>query len=145
MGFLTTSALRPAGTPGPLPDLAPMVEAVMISQGLRLRVGPRPDDLCAVEDLQLGEPVWNMASGRLVSLDTISCATLDIGRLRDMGLCPMPLQGERAAGYLALPSTRLAGPSPEAAPFAPISFFRFWPETRLVAEVEGRPVLLRQP
>ena len=33
------------------------LEIVMLSQGLRLRIGPHPDDLCRIEDLSIGEAV----------------------------------------------------------------------------------------
>lgn len=128
----------------PALDTVQAVEAVMLSQGLRLRVGPRPDDLCPVEELSIGEPVWDLASQRLIDIEAMSCATLDTARLAELGLRAQTLPMQGGLGYLALSSTRLAAaplrPQPET---GPIVFFRFWPEARLVAEIEGRAVLFR--
>lgn len=116
----------------------------MLSQGLRLRVGPHPTDLCTVEDLSIGDPIWDMATERLIDIDAMSCATLDLQQLDDLGLRAMTIATPSGQGFLALASARIMAPAPRALPgFAPTNFFRFWPEARLVAEVEGRPVLFR--
>lgn len=128
-------------TPSPV---AQAVEATMLSQGLRLRVGPHPSDLCAVEDLSIGDPIWDMATGRLIDVDAMACATLIPHLFEDMGLRAMPIETPSGTGYLALASARIISPVQRPQPaFGPTVFFRFWPEARLVAEVEGRPVLLR--
>lgn len=137
-GITATSSLA---TPSPI---AQAVEATMLSQGLRLRVGPQPADLCAVEDLSIGDPIWDMATERLIDIDAMACATLDLQQLDDMGLRAMTITTPSGQGFLALASARIMSPAPRALPgFAATNFFRFWPEARLVAEVEGRPVLFR--
>lgn len=137
-GITATSSLA---TPSPI---AQAVEATMLSQGLRLRVGPQPADLCAVEDLSIGDPIWDMATERLIDIDAMACATLDLQQLDDMGLRAMTITTPYGQGFLALASARIMSPAPRALPgFAATNFFRFWPEARLVAEVEGRPVLFR--
>ncbi|MEZ5756552.1 MAG: hypothetical protein R3D90_17970 [Paracoccaceae bacterium] len=134
-GFVAATALL---------DNVQAVEAVMLSQGLRLRVGPHEDDLCPVEELSIGEPVWDLASQRLVDIEAMSCATLDSARLAELGLRAQALPMPGGQGYLALNSTRMMATSPRTQPeTGPIVFFRFWPEARLVAEIEGRAVLFR--
>ncbi len=116
----------------------------MLSQGLRLRIGPHPADLCAVEDLSIGDPIWDMATERLIDIDAMACATLDLQQLDDMGLRAMTITTSFGQGYLALASARIVAPTARSLPgFSATNFFRFWPESRLVAEVEGRPVLFR--
>jgi hypothetical protein len=145
MGILYPSsgltAASSLATPSPI---AQAVEATMLSQGLRLRVGPHPTDLCAVEDLSIGDPIWDMATERLIDIDAMACATLDLQQLDDLGLRAMTIATPSGQGFLALASARIMAPAPRALPgFAATNFFRFWPEARLVAEVEGRPVLFR--
>ncbi len=124
--------------------LAQAVEATMLSQGLRLRVGPHPSDLCAVEDLSIGDPLWDLATGRLIDIDAMACATLTPHLLDDMGLRAVSVETPSGTGYLALASARIMAQAQRPQPgFAPRIFFRFWPEARLLAEVEGRAVLLR--
>lgn len=116
----------------------------MISDGLRVRVGPHPDDLCLVEELSIGDSVWDIVAGRLVDIEAMACATLAGDSLADMGLHPMPVQAEGGNAYLALASSRmLQRTGPVASTDRPRVFFRLWPESRLIAEVEGRPVLFR--
>lgn len=145
MGFiLPTSGLTAQSTLATPSATAQAVEATMLSQGLRLRVGPHPNDLCAVEDLSSGDPIWDMATERLIDIDAMACATLDADLLDDMGLRAMPIAVSKGMAYIALASARIVAPSPrQQSVFAPTIFFRFWPEARLVAEVEGRPVLFR--
>jgi|GEM_PF-3531205 len=121
-----------------------LVEAAMLSQGVQIRVGPHHDDLCAVEDLSTGESIWDLAGNRLVDLDAMSCMTLDAAALRHLGFFPMPLGGRPTDAWIALSSARLTpGPRRAEGDFAPLAFFRLWPETRLVAEVNGQAVLIR--
>jgi hypothetical protein len=145
MGILYSSSGITATSSLAMPSpAAQAVEATMLSQGLRLRVGSHPSDLCAIEDLSIGDPIWDMATERLIDIDAMACATLDIQQLDDMGLRAMAIATPVGQGYLALASARIMAPAPRAMPsFAATNFFRFWPEARLVAEVEGRPVLIR--
>lgn len=123
---------------------APMVEASMLSQGLRIRVGADPDDLCPVEELSIGDPVWDLATHRLIDLDGMSCMTLDSNALSDLGFRAMPVNHAGGTGFLALASARILSAQRAGDHcFGPMAFFRFWPETRLVAELEGQPVLIR--
>ena len=143
MGFLS-----PQGSPAtqgimPAPmDVAQAVEVTMFSQGLSIRIGPAPDELCRIEDLSIGDPIWDIANQRLVDVEAMGCATLDSAQLAELGLRPMALT--QGMGWFALASARLLTPPPRlAGDLGPTVFFRIWPESRVVAEIEGRPVLLR--
>lgn len=143
MGFL-----HPHGATSPDPvapamnDAAQAVEVTMFSQGLSIRIGPAADDLCRIEDLSIGDPIWDIATQRLVDVEAMGCATLDAAQLAELGLRPMALAD--GAGWFALASARLLSPPPRlATDLGPTVFFRIWPDSRVVAEVEGRPVLLR--
>lgn len=145
MGFLMPNSglAVPAAIITPT-QTAQAVEATMMSEGLRLRVGPHPEDICAIEDLSIGESIWDLATQRLIDINAMACATLDAPQLDDMGLRAMPITTPAGRAFLALASARIMAPAPRAIPdFGPTVFFRFWPEARLVAEVEGRPVLFR--
>lgn len=146
MGILTTPDRFTATAPLPagFPSVAP--EVAMLSDGLTIRTGPHPDDLCLIEDIGMGDAIWDLASNRPVDLDTISCATLGGTQLDEMGLRPLPVQTAGGGiGWLALASSRLIQRDAPAVPLmgTPRVFFRFWPESRLLAEVQGRPVLIR--
>lgn len=125
-------------------------EVTMLSDGLMIRVGPHPDDLCLIENLGAGESIWNLATGRLVDLDGLSCVTLDGAQLADMGLSVARLDalgtdGRMRSGWLAFASSRVIrrAAEPQSPLATPRLFLRLWPEGRLLAEVEGRPVLIR--
>jgi len=127
------------------PDHLALPEVTMLSEGLRIRVGQGPDDLCLIEELSIGDPVWDAASQRLVDIETMSCATLSALQLAEMGLLPTPVPACTGTGWFALSSSRLIArdPKPAALLGTPRVFFRLWPETRLQAEVEGRQIVIR--
>ena len=143
MGFLPPQgATTPDIAPDRVNDAAQAVEITMFSEGLSIRVGAAPDDLCRIEDLSIGDPIWDVANQRLVDVEAMGCATLDAAQLAELGLRPMALA--QGAGWFALTSARLLAPPPrQAGDLGPTVFFRIWPESRVVAEIEGRPVLLR--
>lgn len=145
MGLLT--ATDAFSTTPALPDsvIAAAPEVTMLSQGLSVRVGAHPDDLCPVENLTIGDSIWDLSTGRLVDLDGIACATLDGSQLAEMGLRPLPVRTDQGSGWFALASSRLLTHDPASARLCPSPqvFFRFWAETRLLADVAGRPVRLR--
>jgi hypothetical protein len=144
MGILLPPRALARPTATSLAEVTPTVEAAMISQGLRLRIGPHPDDLCPVEELSMGDPIWDIATNRLVDLETMSCMTLDAASLQDLGFLPMALTAFGRTGYLALSSARIVpSQTRRDSGFGPLAFFRLWPETRLVAELEGQAVLIR--
>lgn len=143
MGLLTSPPFR---NPEPIPsDPRLLPEVAMLSDGLLIRVGPSPDDLSLLEDLSMGDALWDLGSNRLVDIETMACATLGAAQLAEMGLLPAPVQTPFGTGWFALASSRLI--TRDAAPSAilgtPRVFFRLWPETRITAEVQGRPVILR--
>lgn len=144
MGFLPPQgAALPDSFTQPVNDAAQAVEVTMFSQGLSIRTGPAPDDLTLIEELSIGDPIWDTATQRLVDVEAMGCATLDAAQLAELGLRPMSLP--HGAGCFALTSARLLAPPPrQASDLGPTVFFRIWPDSRVVAEVEGRPVLLRQ-
>lgn len=143
MGFLPPQGtVAPDTFAQPLNDAAQAVEVTMFSQGLSIRTGPAPDDLTLIEELSIGDPIWDIASQRLVDIEAMGCATLDATQMAELGLRPMPLP--HGAGCFALASARLLSPPPrQTTDLGPTVFFRIWPDSRIVAEVEGRPVLLR--
>ena len=143
MGFLPPQgATAPETFAQPLNDTAQAVEVTMFSQGLSIRTGPAPDDLTLIEELSIGDPIWDIATQRLVDIEAMGCSTLDASQLAELGLRPMPLP--HGAGWFALASARLlARPPRQATDLEPTVFFRLWPDSRILAEVEGRPVLLR--
>lgn len=146
MGLLSpTSTTFAAVSPGMEAAMASAPEVTMLSQGLVIRVGADPDDVSLVENLTIGDSVWDLLSGRLVDLDGIACVTMDGAQLGEMGLRPLPVQTPLGTGWLALASRRVVRDDPGAATLcpAPRAFFRFWAETRLLVEVAGRPVRLR--
>ncbi len=142
MGLLSTPTLANS-TPF---DLRTAPEVTMLSQGLMIRIGAAPDELCRVEDLAIGDSLWDVATQRLVDIETMACATLGALQLAEMGLRPTQVQTATGTGWFALSSSRLIDRdgTPTVLMQSPCVFFRLWPETRLLAEVEGRPVLLRE-
>lgn len=141
MGLLSTPSLQ---TAMPL-DLRTAPEVTMLSEGLMIRTGPAPDELCRIEDLAIGDALWDLATQRVVDIEAMACATLGAMQLAEMGLRPIPVQTSTGSAWFALSSSRLIDRD-----YAPVAlmpqacvFFRLWPETRLLAEVDGRPVLLR--
>ena len=143
MGFLPPQgATAPDSPTNPVNDAAQAVEVTMFSQGLSIRIGPAADDLCRIEELSIGDSIWDISTQRLVDVEAMGCATLDAAQLAELGLRPMALA--QGAGWFALTSARLLAPPPRlATDLGPTVFFRIWPDSRVVAEVEGRPVLLR--
>lgn len=143
MGFLPPQGSTAPEPSAPHPqDTAQAVEVTMFSEGLSIRVGRDPDDVCRIEDLSIGDPIWDLAAQRLVDVEAMGCATLDATQLAELGLRPMALA--QGAGWFALTSARLIAPGPRmTTDLGPTVFFRIWPDSRVVAEVEGRPVLLR--
>lgn len=143
MGLLTHPPILPADPVAA--EHAALPEITMLSEGLKIRVGAQPDDLCPIEELMAGDAIWDCASDRLVDVETMACATLGSAQLAEMGLLPTPVPATTGTGWFAFASSRLI--AREARPAAllgtPRVFFRLWPETRLVAEVEGRQVVIR--
>ena len=144
MGILTPNdMMRSTAAVGA--EQSPALEITMLSQGLRIRTGAQPDDLCLIEELSIGDTVWDISAGRPVDIDAMACATLDGEHLADMGLRPMPVYADTGLGFLAVTSPRM-GERDSQRPVTtggPRVFFRIWPDSRLIAEIEGRPVLIR--
>lgn len=142
MGLLTPPPNRPDAV---LTDQLLLPEITMLSEGLMIRVGQDPDDLCLIEDLSVGDAVWDTATQRLVDIETMACATLSAPQLAEMGLLPTPVSTGLGTGWFALASSRLIARDtrPSAILGTSCVFFRLWPETRLVAEVQGRQVVIR--
>lgn len=141
MGLVSTPSLHTA-----MPfDMRTAPEVAMLSEGLMIRTGPAPDELCRIEDLAIGDALWDLATQRVVDIEAMACATLNSVQLAEMGLRAAPVRTATGSGWYALSSSRLI--DRDLAPVALMPqasvFFRLWPETRLLAEVEGRPVLLR--
>lgn len=141
MGLVSTPSLH-----GSSPfDLRTAPEVTMLSEGLMIRTGAAPDELCRIEDLGIGDAVWDVSTQRLVDIETMACATLGALHLAEMGLRPTKIDTATGTGWFALSSSRLIDrdSTPTVLMQTPCVFFRLWPETRLLAEVQGRPVLLR--
>ena len=142
MGLLTPPRAQADAVPT---DPLTLPEVTMLSDGLVIRIGQDPDDLCRIEDLSVGDSVWDAATQRLVDIDTMACATLSDAQLAEMGLRPTPIPTGIGTGWFALSSSRLIARNPQPAPAlgTPRVFFRLWPESRLVAEAQGRQVVIR--
>lgn len=126
-------------------DLATMVhpvEVAMIAEGALLRVGPREDDLVRVEELGIGDSVWDCRAGRAVDITTMACATLGPDELEAQGFRAMHLSD---GGLIAISSPRLgnAGPRRDAPEPAAKVYYRIWPELQMVMQVGRSHALLR--
>lgn len=127
-------------------DLATMVhpvEVAMIAEGALLRVGPRSDDLVRVEDLAIGDSVWDCRAGRAVDITTMACATLGPQELEAQGFRAMQLSD---GGLIAVASPRLGGaatPRRNAPEPATKVYYRIWPELQMVMQVGQSHALLR--
>lgn len=128
-------------------DLASMahpVEAAMIAEGALLRVGPHEDDVVRVEDLGVGDALWDCRGERLVDIATMACATLGQEELEAQGFRAVMLSD---GGLIAVASPRLRGETAkDAAPCgigAPRVYYRLWPELQTVMQVGATHALLR--
>lgn len=101
----------------------------MVAEGALIRIGPQAEDVLPVEDLSLGDAIWDMQAWRLVDLETLACATFGPRELAEQGLRALHL-GPRST--IAIASPRLRGtPDDRQDPADPPRvFFRLWPETR---------------
>lgn len=65
----------------------------VLASGTRLRVGRGAADMCLIEDISIGDEVFDPIEGRLVEVTEIACVTLDNDTIRDRGFSPKRLAG----------------------------------------------------
>lgn len=65
-----------------------------------LRVGRKRDDICCIEDLSVGDEIYDPTEDRHVEITEMACVTLDGETVRDRGFSPKLLQGHSGAASL---------------------------------------------
>jgi hypothetical protein len=65
----------------------------VLASGTQLRVGRSPADLSRIEDISIGDEVYDPIEERLVEVTEIACVTLDRDTIRDRGFSPKLLAG----------------------------------------------------
>lgn len=65
----------------------------VLASGTLLRVGRSQSDLCRIEDMSIGDEVYDPIEERLVELTEIACVTLDRDTIRDRGFSPKLMAG----------------------------------------------------
>lgn len=70
------------------------------ASGTLLRVGTGRDDFCAIENLAVGDEVFDPIEERLVEITEIACVTLDSETVRDRGFSPKALAGDTSPNPL---------------------------------------------
>ncbi len=68
----------------------------IVAAGTLLRVGARANDFRPVEELTLGEEVFDPIEERLIEITEMACVTLDADTVRDRGFSPKVLAGTPA-------------------------------------------------
>jgi hypothetical protein len=115
----------------------------VVAAGTLLRVGRMPRELRRVEDLSIGEDIFDPIEDRQVEITEMSCVTLDQETIRDRGFSPKILQGGHNVASLIygvkvpvllsrkgyVPPIRGEYPLPEA-----LVFFAFGFERRAIIE-----------
>jgi hypothetical protein len=69
----------------------------VVASGTLLRIGRNASDLCRVEDLSIGDDVFDPVEERLVEITEIACVTLDNDTIRDRGFSPKMLGGKTSS------------------------------------------------
>lgn len=64
----------------------------IVAAGTLLRVGRMANDRCPVEELSVGDDVYDPIEERLVEITEMACVTLDQETIRDRGYSPKILQ-----------------------------------------------------
>lgn len=118
-----------------------LVEAVMIAEGCRIRIGPRAEDLIPIEHIALGDALWDCALSRMVDIATIACGTFGPRELSDQGLRALNLPD---GGTIAIASSRLGQDRTPPPQTDPQVFLRLWPESRCVVQIDESYVTIRQ-
>lgn len=71
-----------------------ILKADIVATGTLLRAGPDMSDFRAVEELSLGEELFDPIEDRLVEITEMACVTLDSDTLRARGFSPKLLAGD---------------------------------------------------
>lgn len=72
----------------------------IVAAGTQLRVGARRAEFCAIEQLAIGDEVFDPIEERLVEITEMACVTLDSETIRDRGFSPKILAGDTSANPL---------------------------------------------
>lgn len=72
----------------------------IVAAGTRLRVGYGLQDFCLVENLSVGDEVFDPIEERLVEITELACVTLDSDTIRDRGFSPKVLARDTAPNPL---------------------------------------------
>jgi len=71
-----------------------ILKADLLAAGTALRVGRDSHDMRKIEDLSLGEEVFDPVEERLCEITEIACVTLDRDTIRDRGFSPKLMAGD---------------------------------------------------
>jgi hypothetical protein len=71
-----------------------ILKADLLAAGTRLRVGRDVQDMRQIEQLCLGDEVFDPVEDRLSEITEIACVTLDADTIRDRGFSPKLLAGD---------------------------------------------------
>jgi hypothetical protein len=66
----------------------------IVAAGTQLRVGASSGEFCAIEQLAIGDEVFDPIEERLVEITEMACVTLDSDTIRDRGFSPKMLAGD---------------------------------------------------
>ena len=72
----------------------------IVAAGTLLRVGSGISEFCPVEQLTIGDELYDPVEERLVEITEIACVTLDNDTIRDRGFSPKLMAGESGASPL---------------------------------------------
>jgi hypothetical protein len=72
----------------------------IVAAGTHLRIGRRSNDLASVENLSIGDEVFDPIDQRMVEITEICCVTLDADTVHDRGYSTKLLQREAGAARL---------------------------------------------
>ncbi len=72
----------------------------IVAAGTHMRVGARRAEFCAIEQLAIGDEVFDPIEERLVEITEMACVTLDRETIRDRGFSPKILAGDTSANPL---------------------------------------------
>jgi hypothetical protein len=71
----------------------------VVAAGTALRTGPGAAEFRRIEELSLGDEIYDPIQDRLVEITEMACVTLDADTIRDRGFSPKKL-GEDGAGLI---------------------------------------------
>lgn len=79
-----------------------LLKVDLVAAGTRLRVGARSSEFYPVEQLCLGDEIYDPIQEKLIEITEMACVTLDRETIRDRGFSPKKLDGDAGALIYAL-------------------------------------------